>query len=741
MNTEIVPDRKEVFKAFLPATTVMVVLAALAVFSGFWVLRQAENDRYLSEAKSQILSQLTARRAFLEEVLNSELHRGQNLAAEFSIHGDVSQHYFNLTSEFFLESSKYIKNIGLAKGLILTYIYPIKGNEAALGMDYRKNAHQWPAVQHAITARQTVIAGPLHLIQGGTGIISRTPIFATTKDDEVNGGAYLGILSIVLDADKILQDAKLDTISFKHQKITVATAVQTGSATRNVFWGNPSVFALQPVTLDVRLPYSTWQMAAIPEGGWQLKSNRIVEYQLTALILFLFLAGLLSLFNWRQTRELLLRSQVEEALKDNQRNLIRAMKDTEKANKSKSDFLANMSHEIRTPMNSIIGMTKMALETPPLNSRQKHFLTNVQVAADSLLHLLNDILDLSKIEAGELLIEEQHFDLVNTVKNCIATLEFLALEKGIALHWSFNPSVESLPVKGDELRLRQILVNLIGNAIKFTEKGAVTLSINHASNKNEPTALHFMIIDTGIGISQDKQESIFASFKQADSSISRKYGGTGLGLTISKHLAKLMHGHLWLTGNDTGGTTFHFTVELAPGQLKSAPKQQKTHFTIRRPLHILLVDDNPMNLELCRLVLQKHKHQVCLAANGQAALEQLTEQDFDFIIMDVQMPVMDGLTASTIIRHCERNDHVDALSIPEELKKALVRQRKGKHIPIAAMTANAMTGDRQKCLDAGMDYYLTKPLNPKQLQNVLQKGMADKDTLPDDASSDIPELQ
>ncbi len=741
MNTEIVPDRKEVFKAFLPATAVMVVLAALAVFSGFWVLRQAENDRYLSEAKSQILSQLTARRAFLEEVLNSELHRGQNLAAEFSINGDVSQHYFNLTSKFFLESSKYIKNIGLAKGLILTYVYPIKGNEAVLGMDYRKNPHQWPAVQHAITTRQTVIAGPLHLVQGGTGIISRTPIFATTKDGEVNGGAYLGILSIVLDADKILQDAKLDTIFFKHKKITVAIGVPTGSATRNIFWGNPSVFALQPVTLDVRLPYSTWKMAAIPEGGWQLKSNRIGEYQLTALILFLLLAGLLGLFNWRQSRELLLRSQVEEALKDNQRNLIRAMKDTEKANKSKSDFLANMSHEIRTPMNSIIGMTKMALETPPLNSRQKHFLTNVQVAADSLLHLLNDILDLSKIEAGELLIEEQHFDLVNTVKNCIATLEFLTLEKGIGLHWSFNPSVESLPVKGDELRLRQILVNLIGNAIKFTEKGAVTLAINHASNKNEPTALHFMIIDTGIGISQDKQESIFASFKQADSSISRKYGGTGLGLTISKHLAKLMHGHLWLTGNDTGGTTFHFTVELAPGQLKSAPKQQKTHSTIRRPLHILLVDDNPMNLELCRLVLQKHKHQVCLAANGQAALEQLTEQDFDFIIMDVQMPVMDGLTASTIIRHCERNDHVDALSIPEELKKALVRQRKGKHIPIAAMTANAMTGDRQKCLDAGMDYYLTKPLNPKQLQNVLQKGMADKDTLPDDASSDIPELQ
>ncbi|MCK5520357.1 MAG: response regulator, partial [Candidatus Marinimicrobia bacterium] len=275
-------------------------------------------------------------------------------------------------------------------------------------------------------------------------------------------------------------------------------------------------------------------------------------------------------------------------------------------------------------------------------------------------------------------------------------------------------------VKGDALRLRQIIVNLIGNSIKFTQKGSVTLKVVPENRVNNMVGFHFMVIDTGIGIPADKQEIIFSSFNQADNSISRKFGGTGLGLTICKQLVNLMGGEIWVESDKDQGTTFHFTIYLEQGDEKDLPqKNEKAATEVTQDLDILLVDDNNINCEIASHILQKDGHKIVTASNGLEALEIFSSQNFDLIFMDVQMPVMDGLTASAIIRACEKGKDLPPFTLALSLSDKLIRQCKGKHIPIIAMTANAMEGDKEKCLTAGMDSYLTKPFNPAQIRRIV----------------------
>ena len=405
--------------------------------------------------------------------------------------------------------------------------------------------------------------------------------------------------------------------------------------------------------------------------------------------------------------------------KETEQKMIEMQQQAQNANRAKSDFLANMSHDIRTPMSGIVGMTLLALDTE-LSSKQRKYLQNIKLSADSLLVLLNDILDFSKIEAGQLTIEEHSFNLPESMDNIVSMMELSAKEKGLELILQNDAPELPVFVKGDELRLRQILVNLIGNSIKFTEDGSITLKLIPAEEDEEAGKLHFMVIDTGIGIPVDKQEHIFTSFSQADASTTRKFGGTGLGLSICKQLVELMGGKIWVEGNRKKGSIFHFTVTLAPGQEEDILKPD--NLTVQRveKLDVLLVDDNEINLHIARHILEKAGHQVMTATNGVEALEVLVAQHFDVIFMDVQMPVMDGLTATNIIRESEQGQDVQFPGLLPNLSALLLQKCKEcGHIPIVAMTANAMDSDRGKCLDAGMDDYLTKPFGPDDIQRVL----------------------
>ncbi|MDR9500029.1 MAG: ATP-binding protein, partial [Hydrogenovibrio sp.] len=634
------------------------LITALVVWGLAHYYSQVAHQKAQLEQRQNVSHTLGQLRMQLESTIISSASRIEGLIAFIKLHPQLSQQQYRNFAAELIEDYPLIQNIAAAPDLTVRFMYPYEGNEAIVGKSYLDIPAQKQGALKAKQARTLVLAGPVNLLQGGVGFIARYPIFIQASDGE----RFWGLVSSVMPTQTLYQSAGLT----RDTGLKLAIRGQDATGTKGeVFFGEEDVFTSQPVLQRVTLPHGAWQLAALPEKGWLKHAPSDWQTQVIFWGLGSLLVALAAYIGrlWQQRRQ--------HALA-----LEKSARQAQAANRAKSEFLANMSHEIRTPLNGILGLSDLARSERNDNRRDSH-LIQLHHSAELLLALINDILDFSKIEAGKMTLDPQPFQLKHLIKSLTGLFGPMARKKALTLKLDIRLSASTW-LLADSLRLRQVLSNLLSNAIKFTPDGQVTLSVTETT-QNHQAWLVFRVSDTGIGMTPAQQTNLMRPFHQADTSITREYGGTGLGLVISQRLIQAMGGSgLTLNSTPDQGTDVGFRIPL---HIVKAPENAPNAFESSAPQppktlqgRVLLVEDNAINQTVAEGQLARLGLTVEVADNGQKAVQCMHEKQYDVVLMDIQMPVMDGYQATRSIRLFDRDT------------------------PIIALTAAAMIEDRQKAL-------------------------------------------
>lgn len=590
------------------------------------------------------------------------------------------------------------------------YVEPIQSNLPAIGFDLGSHPARRASIELALRQNMPVISQPITLVQTHTpGLLYFHPI----KAQQARRALGLGL--IVIETGRLMnnifnkKDFELFEFNITNPENKTIFCSEDCQLHKNNIVQKQSFFAY-----DSRIPFD------IAQQHWTLSIRAKYQYlfvQNSLLSWMIFLSGLLltagaaiivlHITNRTYTIEELVKRRTQQlqnakqALEEHARELQLARDEALQANRSKSMFLANMSHEIRTPLNGILGMTHLLIDQTA-NHAQQQSLRIIENSGKALLTIINDILDLSKMDAGKIELEANNFNLYMCIEAVISLLRSEAEKKNNHLHIDFN--LDSPWFIGDEVRIRQILLNLIGNALKFTQDGNVNIYVHGNDIHDNQQELFISIQDTGIGISKEGIDKLFNAFVQVDATTTRKYGGTGLGLAICRNLITMMQGHIWIESEPGKGSTFHFTLQLPTG----GPTEQsdtdnvitQTPTTVNHP-RILLVEDNEVNKMLAMAMLERLGYVCDVAADGQIALDAAAQKNYDIIFMDCQMPNIDGYEATRMIRE-----------LP------------GKHYPyIIALTANVFAEDIKHCYQSGMDDFLAKPVQLNEIQQKILQYM------------------
>ena len=667
--------------------TIVVFMVLFVVINGATHL-QMRNHINEEKLKATYTAEATVRR--IEAQLNKYLAKSDLLKQILEAGKTITDEQFTELSGFMMDEDGVIDAIELAEDGAVSAIYPMEGNEKAMGLDMLTDAERKACANLAKDSGEYTIAGPFDLVQGGDGALLFDPIYVT-EDGKQN---FWGFSILVVDWEKFIDEIELNRLEeasyhYKIWKKNPATDEHITIAQCD----KPVLKDALEVTCEV--PNDTWYFEICPKDGWYSAKQLWMNTLMSA-----FLAVLISMLYWQYTTR-----RYKEALYAEE--IHRSMEEARAANTAKTGFLSRMSHDIRTPLNGIIGLLHIDEKHPDNRALVDKNRAKMLVAANHLLALINDVLQMSKLESGEMVLAHEVVDLHKLSEEVLTIMEQRAADAGVKLEYGERTKeLEIQYVYGSPLHIRQIFLNVYGNCVKYNRVGGrVSTLLENMGMKDGIVIYRWTITDTGRGMSQEFLKHIFEPFAQEHTDARSVYNGTGLGMSIVKSLIDKMNGTIEVTSTEGKGSTFVITIpfEVAEAESQTEGSAPNNGSDISG-LHLLLAEDNELNAEIAEMLLADEGAKITLVKDGQQAIDAFADSQpgtYDAIVMDIMMPNIDGITATRRIREMKRAD--------------------AKEIPIIAMTANAFEEDANKCIAAGMNAHLSKPLQMKTVLATITK--------------------